>query len=146
MNIIAVDDERLALHSIVEVLENVFPEETIQGFQSTRKFMEYVGQLQKKGEVIDYAFLDIQIYGKSGLVMAKQLKEYFPKMKIIFCTAYREYAVEAWKLHAIGYLLKPVTEEAVRETLDAMDKGWQSKEKGKTVQSVCRRSEILRSL
>lgn len=129
MNIIAIDDERLALHSIVEVIEKVFSEETIQGFQSTKKLMEYAMQLKKEGNVIDYAFLDIQIYGESGLVLAKLLKECFPKVKIVFCTAYQEYAVEAWKLHAIGYLLKPVTEEAVRETLDAMDRGWQAKEK-----------------
>lgn len=133
MNIIAVDDERLALHSIVEVLEKVFPEESVQGFRSTTKLAEYVTQLKNEKGILDYAFLDIQIYGGNGLVLAKWLKEGFPDIKIIFCTAYSQYAVDAWKLHAIGYLLKPVTEDAVRETLDEMDKGWQSKEHSQSI-------------
>lgn len=128
MNIIAIDDERLALNSIVEVLEKVFPNDNIKGFQSQSRLTEYASQQKEEGNVIDYAFLDIQIYGENGLILAKELKEMFPDLKIIFCTAYREYAVDAWMLHAIGYLLKPVTEEAVRETLNEMDRGWQGRE------------------
>lgn len=129
MNIIAIDDERLALQAILEILENVFPKEKIQGFQSAGKLIKYADELKQDGQIIDYAFLDIEIYGETGLVLAKQLKEYFPEVKIVFCTAYQGYAVDAWKLHAIGYLLKPVTEEAVLETLDEMDKGWKTKGK-----------------
>lgn len=144
MNIIAIDDERLALNSIVEVLEKVFPNDNIKGFQSQSRLTEYASQQKEEGNVIDYAFLDIQIYGENGLILAKELKEMFPDLKIIFCTAYREYAVDAWMLHAIGYLLKPVTEEAVRETLNEMDRG--GREENKMEKSESRPLEILRFL
>ena len=52
------------------------------------------------------------------------IKESFPEAKILFCTAYSEYAFEAYRVYALGYLLKPVKADDIRETLRNMDKSW----------------------
>ena len=66
---------------------------------------------------MDVAFLDIQTGDINGLQLAVELKKVKPDIHIIFVTGYSQYAVEAFSIHATGYLLKPVTEEAVSREL-----------------------------
>jgi len=54
----------------------------------------------------------------NGLHLAKSLKEIFNKINIIFTTGHSQYAADAFAIHACGYLMKPVTAEAVLEALD----------------------------
>lgn len=49
----------------------------------------------------------------NGVELAKQLKDILPKVNIIFVTGYNGYVMEAMKIHASGYILKPATEESV---------------------------------
>jgi two-component SAPR family response regulator len=56
--------------------------------------------------------------GIGGLELAEKLVELHPRCKIIFCTGYEEYAVSAFRLHASGYLMKPITAEAVQKEID----------------------------
>jgi len=67
---------------------------------------------------LDLAFLDIEMGGMNGLQLAKCLKEIYGKLNIIFTTGYSQYAADAFAIHASGYLLKPITVEAVIEALD----------------------------
>lgn len=120
--ILAVDDESLVLKSLVRELEIVFPGKEIVSFSSGNKAKEFIKA--EKNEPIEYAFLDIRLRGTTGLEIAKFLKEHSPNSKVVFCTAYSDYTMDAWKLHALGYLIKPVTATAIKETLDAMDAGW----------------------
>ena len=71
----------------------------------------------KKGDC-DIAFLDIHMRGMTGVELAKELKKVNPKMNIIFVTGFSEYAGEAMKMHASGYIMKPVTKEKVEEELN----------------------------
>lgn len=66
---------------------------------------------------VDVAFLDIQMSGMNGLQMAARLKKRKPDIHIIFVTAYSEYAVDAFAMHATGYLLKPAEREDVEREL-----------------------------
>ena len=66
----------------------------------------------------DIVFLDEQMPGMSGLDFAVQLKQLCPDTILIFVTAYSQYALEAFRLHVHGYILKPLTEARVREELD----------------------------
>ena len=70
-----------------------------------------------KSNSIDVAFLDIQTGGMSGLELALELKRLQPGVHIIFVTGFSQYAVDAFAMHASGYLLKPATEEAVLREL-----------------------------
>jgi two-component system, LytTR family, response regulator len=61
-------------------------------------------------------FLDIQMPGATGLEVAASLPE--PRPHIIFCTAFDQYAVDAFELHAIDYLLKPVSRARLEKALE----------------------------
>ena len=59
--------------------------------------------------------------GMNGIQLAKKLKSKNPLIKIIFVTAYDNYALEAYKLHASGYITKPVNEEKIKEEINELN-------------------------
>jgi two-component system LytT family response regulator len=71
-------------------------------------------------------FLDIQMPGCTGMEVAASLPE--PRPHIVFCTAYDEYAVDAFELHAVDYLLKPVSRARLQKALDRVRRGAPSEE------------------
>ena len=73
--------------------------------------MELTVQLQP-----DVVFLDVQMPGCSGIDVAACLPK--PRPHVIFCTAYDQYAVEAFELHAVDYLLKPIARARLAQALD----------------------------
>lgn len=124
MNILAVDDEALVLSSLENELKEVFVDQNIICKRNVKSVEKTVQELLMKSEVLDYAFLDINLPGKSGLELAKELKIAFPKVIIIFCTAFTEFAMEAFKLYAKGYLLKPVCADDIKNVLNEMVIDW----------------------
>lgn len=124
MRILAVDDEKLELNALKRALAEVFPNGTVDAFQKKSEILAYLEERKAAGEQVEYAFLDIKLRGITGIELAKQIKDDFPDTKIVFCTAYSEYAFDAYKMFALGYLLKPVKAEDIRETLKNMDKSW----------------------
>ena len=121
MNILAVDDEPLMLWQLTENLKRIFekPEYRVSGFDEVDDVMEWL-DAQEKGSIA-YAFLDIKLRGMSGIELAKDIRERSPETKVIFCTAYSDYAMEAFSVHAVGYLLKPVSEGDIRDVLRQLD-------------------------
>ena len=117
MRIIAVDDEKLALASSLETLKSIFEEEEIQGFLRPADALLFVEKCIKDSDGVEYAFLDVEMYQMTGIELAKRLKEICPQIRIIFITGYHQYAYEAFRVHASGYLLKPITKNAVLEEL-----------------------------
>jgi two-component system, LytTR family, response regulator len=65
----------------------------------------------------DVVFLDIEMPGKSGLQMAEELSEMACPSAIVFTTAYNAYAINAFRLSAVDYLLKPIQEDQLLESL-----------------------------
>jgi two-component system LytT family response regulator len=112
MNIIAVDDEKLALDTLVDSVEKVLPEANVNGFRNPQEALGYV-----QGKHCEIAFLDIKMRGISGLELARQLKNIQGDINIVFVTGYSEYALDAFRLYASDYLLKPATPEAVEKAL-----------------------------
>lgn len=113
MTIIAIDDEGLALSALLETIRRAIPEAVLEGFRNPAASLDYV-----RGHSVDVAFLDIRMREMDGLELAKRLKEICGKINVIFTTGYSEYAVDAFSLFASGYLLKPVSCEAVRNALE----------------------------
>ena len=112
MNILVTDDEPLQLEELINVLRRIRPNADIFPYTWPGDALEAARQ-----RPIDVAFLDIQTGGMNGLQLAVELKKVKPDIHIIFVTGYSQYAVEAFSIHATGYLLKPVTEEAVNREL-----------------------------
>lgn len=117
INIITVDDEQLALDNITNLLSSIVPEANITSFQKAEDALAYLVNNR-----VDIAFLDIKIGDLDGIYLAKKCKEIYPYINIIFVTGYDQYAMEALKLHASGYLLKPVRKKDVLQELDNLRK------------------------
>lgn len=100
---IIVDDEPVAR----EILENHLSKiETIEVVATCKSAIEAFNEVSTKK--IDLIFLDINMPEISGLSFAKSINK---NIKIIFTTAYREYAVDGFDLQAVDYLLKPISFE-----------------------------------
>ena len=120
---IAVDDEALMLRALVRAI-SVSPDITgVFQFSDCEKALEYV-----KENPVNVAFLDINMRGMGGLALAEKIIAFRPDCKIVFCTGYEEYAIPAFKLHASGYLMKPISAEDVQGEIDSI-KGVRQKEK-----------------
>ena len=124
---IAVDDEALMLGALTAVIEASNDITSVARFSDCEAALEYV-----KSNPIDIAFLDINMRGMGGLALAEKIVSARPACKIVFCTGYEEYAISAFKLHASGYLMKPISAEDVQGEIDNI-KGMRAQEKLLTV-------------
>ena len=128
MKAIAVDDEIYMLETLQEAVSASSDIEMVEAFSSCSAALAYAAE-----SPVDVAFLDINMRGIGGLGLAEKLMELHPRCKIIFCTGYEEYAVAAFQLHVSGYLMKPITAEAVQKEIDHI-KGIMTTEKLLTIQ------------
>ena len=124
---IAVDDEVLMLGALVAAIEASPDITEVNKFSDCEKALEFV-----KEKSVDIAFLDINLRGMGGLALAERIIAAAPDCKIVFCTGYEEYAIPAFKLHASGYLMKPISAEDVQGEIDNI-MGIRHKEKPITV-------------
>ena len=113
MKALAVDDERFMLNALSAAVKASPDIDGVTEFTSCSAALEWA-----KENTADVAFLDISMRGMGGLALAEKLLELHPKMKIVFCTGHSEYAVDAFKIHVSGYLMKPITAEAVQREID----------------------------
>lgn len=116
MRILLVDDEKLQLLRLTEAVKKALPADNV--------FLSYTNPVlaweENKDTPVDIAFLDIDMPVINGILLAKKLKIVNPQVNVIFVTAYNEYALDAYKLHASGYVTKPVNLEKIREELDGL--------------------------
>ena len=116
MKILLVDDEELQLLRLENEAKKVLPNDT-EIFKFSNPLEAHKLSKEKK---IDIAFLDIEMPGLNGIQLARELKKINPQVNIIFVTAYDRYALDAYKIHASGYLTKPVKADKIREELDGL--------------------------
>ena len=128
MKAIAVDDEIYMLETLLEAINASGDIASTEAFSSCSAALAYATE-----NPVDIAFLDINMRGIGGLGLAEKLLALQPRCKIVFCTGYEEYAVSAFQLHVSGYLMKPITPEAVQKEIDHI-KGIKSTEKLLTIQ------------
>ena len=124
---IAVDDEALMLGALVAAVEASPDITEVNKFSDCDAALEFVHE-----HTVDIAFLDINMRGMGGLALAEKIRAICPDCKIVFCTGYEEYAIPAFKLHASGYLMKPISAEDVQGEIDNII-GVRNKEKPLTV-------------
>jgi two-component system LytT family response regulator len=70
------------------------------------------------GQEVDVIFLDIQMPAESGLVLAREVSRMSEPPLIVFVTAYSEHAVDAFEVHALDYLLKPLSDARLAQTVE----------------------------
>lgn len=108
-----VDDEEPALAELRYRLEELGEPLDIETASTSVEALRLLHQ-----RAFDALFLDIQMPGLTGLELAATLAGLPRQPAIVFVTAYDEYAVRAFELRAVDYLLKPVAPERLRETLE----------------------------
>ena len=134
---IIVDDEELARQGLSMRLEQYDEIDVVQECHNGREAIEAI--IEHEPEIL---FLDIQMPGMTGFEMIKEVQGDVMPL-IIFVTAYDAFAVDAFKVHAIDYLLKPV--EAVR-LAEAIDRAKQHKEREYAIHEKQKLLELAVSL
>lgn len=115
MNILAIDDEKLALEALTEAVREAMPQAEVHGFRDPAELIACV-----RARPADVAFLDIEMRNITGIELAKELKTICPAINIIFVTGHARYAIDAFALRASGYLLKPATAEDVKREIEQL--------------------------
>lgn len=110
--VILVDDEKIILNGGLSILKNSLPDAEVIGFEKSAKAIEYA-----KDNRIALAFLDIEMGNHSGLEICQKLLEINKFTNVIFLTAYVDYSFDAWSTGACGFILKPLTDEKVKQQL-----------------------------
>lgn len=113
MRTIVIDDERLARKELISLLKQYVHIDVISESSNADDAKKKIESLRP-----DLIFLDIQMPEKDGFQLLAEL-EYVPK--VIFVTAYDEYALKAFEVSALDYLLKPVEPQRLEETLKRLE-------------------------
>ncbi|MBE1556630.1 response regulator [Sporosarcina limicola] len=112
MKVLLVDDEQLA----IDVLEILLGK--LEGIEIVGKYTDPQIAFQELGKVeVDALFLDMEMGGIHGLQFAEKLMTSFPCIDVVFVTAYPQFAMEAFEVNAIDYLLKPVNIERLTKAV-----------------------------
>ena len=113
MKILLVDDEQLQLIRLEKACRAVIPSADYFIFTNPVKALE-----ESEKTKFDVAFLDIEMPSIKGIQLAKKLKKNNPLLSVIFVTAYTDYALQAFNIHASGYITKPVNEAKIKEEIE----------------------------
>ena len=116
MKILIVEDETAAYENLVDILAEIDPTIQIAGY--TESISQTINWL-KTNTVPDLILMDIHLSDGSAFSIFKSIQLETP---VIFTTAYDEYAIEAFKVNSIDYLLKPIKVEELRRALDKFKK------------------------
>ncbi len=117
MRCVIVDDEFPAREELKYFISKFPGTELTQEFGDSLDAFDY---LQEHAKEVDVLFLDINMPELNGLNLGKIIRKLNPGMKIVFVTAYREYAVDAFEIQAFDYLLKPYSEDRIEKLLSRL--------------------------
>ena len=109
---IIVDDEKLARRGLALRLQHIPRVEVIAECSNGADALKAIAELDP-----DLVFLDIQMPGMDGFDVISNLQADTMPM-VVFVTAFDDYAVDAFKVHAVDYVLKPIDEDRLREAVD----------------------------
>ncbi len=118
MRIAICDDEKQICELLKEKIEKYFFSKDMEF--SIRIFFDGEEVLKSDLNAIDILFLDVDMPGRNGMETAKAIRRQNREMIIVFLTAYSEFVFESFKVDAFRYLIKPVNNQELRETLDAV--------------------------
>lgn len=113
MDVLIVDDEPLARQRLVRMLEKLADFCVVGEADNADAALAAISQHDP-----DIVLLDIRMPGKNGLNLAQDISQLEDPPAVIFCTAYDQYALDAFNTNAIGYILKPVKAEQLLQVLE----------------------------
>ncbi|WP_370617500.1 LytR/AlgR family response regulator transcription factor [Mumia sp. Pv 4-285] len=114
LNVLVADDEQPVLDELVYLLGR---DERIDNVTAVTSGADVLRALEADDAAVDAVFLDIAMPALSGLEVARVLARFRSQPKVVFVTAHEDHAVDAWDLDAVDYVLKPVAEDRLRESV-----------------------------
>lgn len=124
MRVILVDDEILPIQRLKKLLINceIQPIEIVGEFTNPLEVLENINELKP-----DIIFADIEMPVLNGLELAEKIQEIQPDVEVVFITGYDRYAIDAFNVHAIDYMLKPVRKERLHKTMTRLQSIYSNK-------------------
>lgn len=113
--VILIDDEESALDILEILLKQIGNVEIAGRYVNPQEALEEI-----RRDIPDAVFLDIEMPGMNGIELAEQILDINETVEVIFITAYNEYAVKAFEIHSLDYILKPVLKERLKKTMDRL--------------------------
>ncbi len=113
MKVLVIDDEPLAVERLKIELKKV-GEIIISAFTNVSAFLKEI----EKNRDFDIAFVDIKMPEMSGLELAQRVNSINPNIFIVFVTAFPDYAIDAFKVGAIDYILKPYSTDEIKRVIE----------------------------
>lgn len=114
---VLLDDERPSLNILNKLVRERSDVQVVGAYTDPSEMLRDAKELGP-----DIVFLDIEMPGMNGLEIASRILELLEDVEIVFITAYHQYALEAFRVHALDYLLKPVEPELLYRTIDRVVK------------------------
>ncbi|MCE7066342.1 LytTR family DNA-binding domain-containing protein [Dyadobacter sp. CY326] len=128
MTILIIEDEKPAVRRLIQLLSENLPEaKVVESLDTVTAAIRWFNNNPEP----DLIFLDIQLADGISFEIFEQVKVTAP---IIFCTAYDQYAIKAFRLNSIDYLLKPIDPEELKQALNKFNSG--KKEPGISLEQI----------
>ena len=120
MKIAVIDDERPARKMLIRRVKEVRPDCEITEAESGSDALKMFNE----SDSFDLIFVDMELGDMEGTTLAATAKRLFPKTKIVFATAYSQYAAKAYEMEIDDYILKPFDPDRVRHVIEKCMKDW----------------------
>lgn len=141
MKTILIDDERIALNQLAEVLSKFEHVEIIGMFSNPLGALINIQTLNP-----DVVFIDINMPNISGLYLAEQITNMFEDIKIVFVSAYDKYAINAFEINALDYLLKPASKDRMDKCISKLLKNKSKTDNNKIINLNNNYNDSLRKI
>ncbi len=113
MKILVVDDHPLIMEDIMDELKGIVPDAFVTGTSSSAEALGLCDENR-----FDVIFMDIDMPGTNGLILAQEILKKYPRTNIIYVTGYERYALDSYRTWASAFLLKPVSTERIRDAMN----------------------------
>lgn len=131
MRVICVDDEQPVLDNFKIRVSTFTQIQSLHLFSEAKEALAWV-----KENPVDVAFLDIEMGGINGVDLARRMKEIDRDIRIFFVTAHEKYALEAFRVDALGYILKPYSKQDLQEAFEKAELMKSRKKRRVVIQTI----------
>lgn len=138
MKVIIVEDEFLAQQELSWLIKEHSQMEIVGTFDDGLDVLKYL-----QHNKVDAIFLDINIPSLDGVLLAQNISQFAHKPFIVFITAWKEHAVEAFELEAFDYILKPWQESRIINMLGKLEHAWQQQSAEPQAGPVVRENDTI---
>lgn len=110
--ILLVQNNKKELKSLMNNVQEVFPDDTVVGVDSPQKALSYADSSK-----VDVCFADVEMKTGNGFVLTEELRNRNKNICVNLMASGTDYAIDAWRHHINDYILKPITTDSIRHTI-----------------------------